>query len=155
MFSVNSANRPNYYKYLARLNFEAAKSADKEVGFWPGYEIAAPPPVMALCAHSIELSLKSYLLEKGVDEESVRRFNHDLTSAWKKCVELGANADGIHLETLAIISDLLKTGRLRYGDESKLGKVPVFGPLSELCERCLELCGAPTKADILTQKEAG
>lgn len=56
MFSVDENSRANYYKYLAKLNFEAADAADKSVGFWPGYELVAPPPVMTLCAHSIELS---------------------------------------------------------------------------------------------------
>lgn len=50
MFSVHETSRPNYYKYLAKLNFEAARGADKAVGGWPGYEVTAPPPVMTLCA---------------------------------------------------------------------------------------------------------
>ena len=149
MFSVDKAKRAKYYKYLARLNFEAATAADNVVGLWPGYDIAAPPPVMTLCAHSIELSLKGYLLDRGVDEITVRNFNHDLVDCWDKCVELGADAKDVDLNVLAIISDLLSSGRLRYGDKSKLGRVPVFGPLSELCGRCLDLCGAPTVADIL------
>lgn len=151
MFSVDESNRAQYYKYLARLNFEAANAADKDVGFWPGYEIAAPPPVMTLCAHSIELSLKAYLLDKGVDENTVRKYNHDLVGCWNQCVELGADGQGVNHDVLAIISDLLSSGRLRYGEQSKLGKVPVFGPLSELCARCLDLCGAPTTAEILKQ----
>lgn len=149
MFSVDKANRAEYYKYLARLNFEAANASDRDVGSWPGYEVAAPPPVMTLCAHSIELSLKAYLLDKGVDENTVRKFNHDLVSCWNKCVELGAHVESVDPDVLAIISDLLSSGRLRYGEQSKLGKVPVFGPLSELCVRCLDVCAAPTKAEIL------
>ena len=78
MFSVHETSRANYYKYLARLNFEAADAADKTVGFWPGYEIAAPPPVMTLWAHSIELSPKAFLLDHGEDEKSVRKFGHNL-----------------------------------------------------------------------------
>lgn len=149
MFSVSKTNRSNYYKYLARLNYEAARAADRQVGQWPGYEIAAPPPIMVLCAHTIELSLKAYLLENGVDEKAVRRIGHDLLSAWEKCIDLGADSSALDQEILLIISDLLSSGRLRYGDLSKLGKVPVFGPLSVLCERSLALCGAPTKAQIL------
>ena len=149
VFAVSKVNRAQYYRYLARLNYEAARAADDQVGYWPGYEIAAPPPVMVLCAHSIELSLKAFLLDHGVDENRVRRFNHDLVSAWEKCVELGANPDKIDTKILIIISDLLGSQRLRYGDASTLGTVPVFGPLSTLCETCLSLCGAPTKAQIL------
>lgn len=150
VFAVDKDNRARYYKYLARLNYEAATAADDEVGLWPGYEIAAPPPVMVLCAHAIELSLKAYLLDHGLDEQGVRRIGHDLVAAWHKSVELGANRDDLDEGVLAIISDLLSSHRLRYGEESELGAVPVFGPLSTLCEACLNLCGAPTKAQILS-----
>lgn len=146
---MDETSRANYYKYLAKLNFEAADAADKTVGFWPGYELAAPPPVMTLCAHSVELSLKAFLLDHGVDEKSVRNLGHDLVVCLDKCIELGANAEGIDRRTLEIISDLLDSGRLRYGEKSGLGRVPVYGPLSKLCERCLDLCGAPKLSDIL------
>jgi len=149
MFSVNEANRPNYYKYLARLNFEAALSADERVGRWPGYEIAAPPPVMTLCAHSIELSLKAYLLDRDIEEDAVRKLSHNLSACWTMCKGLGAEVENLDEEILEIVSDLISSGRLRYGERSKLGKVPVFGPLSVLCEKCLDLCGAPRTADIL------
>lgn len=68
MFTVDKNNRARYYKYLARLNYEAAIAADEKVGRLPVYEIAVPPPIMTLCAHSIELSLKALLLENGDDE---------------------------------------------------------------------------------------
>lgn len=140
---------PEYYKSLARLNFEAAKAADNDIGRWPGYEIAAPPPVMVLCAHAIELALKAYLLDKGIDKRALKKLSHNLEKSWVKCVALGADEKSIDVETLGIISDLICTGRLRYGEKSKLGRIPVFGPLSTLCEQCLDLCGAPTKADLL------
>lgn len=149
MFSVDETSRANYYKYLAKLNFEAANAADKTVGFWPGYELAAPPPVMTLCAHSIELSLKAVLLDHGEDEKSVRKLGHNLIACLDKCVELGSDVSGIDRGILEIVADLLGSGRLRYGEESELGRVPVYGPLSELCRRCLDLCGAPKLSDIL------
>lgn len=151
MFSVDAANRPNYYKYLARLNFEAAKSADDYIGHWPGYEIAAPPPVMTLCAHSIELSLKAFLLDQGIDEDTVRKLSHDLMACWEMCEALGADIKDLDKGVLAIVSDLLASGRLRYGEKSKLGKVPVFGPLTTLCDQCLDLCGAPKTTDIMNR----
>jgi hypothetical protein len=150
MFSVESSNRPAYYRYQARLAYEAALAADDVIGHWPGYEFSAPPPVMTLCAHAIELSLKAYLLENGIDERTVRKFGHDLVSCWDKCVEVGADPDLLDRKILAIISDLLVSGRLRYGEESGLGHVPVFGPLSALVETCLLLCDAPKKSDILS-----
>jgi hypothetical protein len=92
MFSVDKVDRPKYYKYLARMNYECARSADKVVGSWPGYEIAAPPPVMALCAQAIELSLKAYLLDRGEDEASVRKLNHRLEETWNLCITKGIRA---------------------------------------------------------------
>tara|TARA_R100000789_G_scaffold60589_1_gene58094 strand:- start:1780 stop:2235 length:456 start_codon:yes stop_codon:yes gene_type:complete len=148
MFSVDQTSRSSYYKYLAKLNFEAAEAADKVIGFFPGYEAAAPPPVMTLCAHSIELSLKAYLLDNGVPEKDVKAHKHDLLSLWRTCADRGAASDKVNEKVLEIISDLLVSNRLRYGEESDLGKVPVYGPLSELCRSFLELCGAPTRADI-------
>ncbi len=81
-------------------------------------------------------------------EKEVRKLSHDLVACWDSCVELGAQPDLIDKRVLEIISDLLKSNRLRYGEESDLGRVPVFGPLQEVCERSLELCGAPTRAQI-------
>ena len=79
----------------------------------------------------------------------MRKFGHNLVACLDKCSELGADADGIDRGILEIISDLLGSGRLRYGEESELGRVPVYGPLSELCRCCLDLCGAPKLSDIL------
>lgn len=151
MFSVSQADRSRYYKYLARLNFEAAKAADRKVGILEGYELAAPPPVMTLCAHSLELSLKAYLLDNGVKESEVRNLGHRLMRCWDMCLEMGADVE-VDRKILEIIEDLLCSGRLRYGEKSSLGKVPVFGPLSELCEQCLEFCGAPTHAEVFGNK---
>ncbi len=149
MFSVDAGTRSDYYKYLARLNFEAAKAADDKIGFLLAYNVAAPPPVMTLCAHSIELSLKAYLLDAGLTEKSVRGFSHNLVRCWQACREHPhSSLPDINERTLEIMGDLLVSGRLRYGDESKLGAVPVFGPLSELCEQLLEMCGAPTWYDL-------
>jgi hypothetical protein len=149
MFHATKSTRANYYKYLARLNYEAAKAADAAIGDLPGYEVAAPPPVMTLCAHSIELSAKAVLLEKGWDEAKVRRLGHNLVECVEACKLVGADTSAIDGRVLEIISDLLVSGRLRYGDESKLGQVPVFGPLSSVCESCLDMCGAPKLSGLL------
>lgn len=145
---MDETSRSNYYKYLARLNFEAANAADKTIGILPGYDLTAPPPVMTLCAHSIELSLKAFLLDHGEDEKSVRKLNHDLVACLEKCIELGADTDRLNIGILEITADLLSSGRLRYGDKSRLGRTPVYGPLSELCRQCLALCEAPELSDI-------
>ena len=67
---MDETSRANYYKYLGILNFEAADAADKTVGILPGYELAAPPPVMTLCLHCIELSLKAFVLDRDNDADS-------------------------------------------------------------------------------------
>lgn len=150
MFSVDASNRSAYYRYQARLFYEAALAADDVIGGWPGYEIAAPPPVMTLCAHAIELSLKAYLLENGIDENIVRNFSHNLVGCWDKCVEVGADPGLLDRKILAVVCDLLKSHRLRYGDKSEKGEVPVFSSLCSLVEACLVLCRAPTTLDILS-----
>lgn len=104
---------PQYNKSLARLNFEAAKAADNEVGRWPGYKIAAPPPVMVLCTHAIELSLKAYLLENRIDKRALKRLGHNLIRCWEKCVALGAGEKSVDADTLRVISDLIVSDRLR------------------------------------------
>jgi hypothetical protein len=139
-----------YYKYLAKLNFLCAEQADRKIGLLPGYEVAAPPPVMTLCAHSIELSLKSFLLENGVDENQVKKLGHNLVALWGEAKELGIELPEIDENVLAIISDLLVSNRLRYGEPSDLGRVPVYGPLSELVRQLLELCGAPKLEDMVS-----
>ena len=149
MFHATSSTKANYYKYLARLNFEAAKAADAVVGDLPGYDVAAPPPIMTHCAHSIELSAKAVLLENGWDEAKVRKLGHNLVECVEACKLVGADTSDIDGQVLAIISDLLVSGRLRYGDQSRLGMVPVFGPLSSVCESCLDMCGAPKLSDLL------
>lgn len=149
MFNVNTDNRADYYAYLARLNFLCAKEADKVVGLLPGYEIAAPPPVMTLCAHAIELALKAQLLRSGMTEEDVREISHNLVKLWQKLKQSTSDLPDIDEEILRIISDLLMSGRLRYGEPSKLGKVPVFGPLEEVVQKCLHLCNAPDLQELL------
>jgi hypothetical protein len=142
-------NRANNYRYLARLNFECAYEADQKIGGLPGYEIAAPPPVMTLCAHSIELALKSYLLQHEIEEKEVKKLGHNLLKAWQKCKDISCDLPELDENILSIISDLLVSGRLRYGEDSKLGKIPVYGPLTEVVRTCLKLCSAPKLSDLV------
>lgn len=148
MFSANKATRSNYYKYLARLYYEAAIGADDRIGKLPGYEAAAPAQVMSNCAHCIELCLKSYLLDQGMDEKLVRKLKHGLMDLWNACVEHGAPQSEMNYTVLEIMANLNDYHRLRYGDRSRLGQVPVFGPLCEVCEFTLSLCGAPALSDL-------
>jgi len=49
----------------------------------------APLPVYYLFLHAVELSLKSYLHFRGVDEDGLRSVGRNLETAWKQAVDLG------------------------------------------------------------------
>ncbi len=152
MFHVrpgDSSTREKYYRYLARLNFECAEVADRKVGLLPGYEVTAPPPVLTLCGHAIELALKSFLLQNGVPESEVKSLGHNILRTWQKCKDIETELPKINEEILAIMSDLMVSQRLRYGEKSEFGEVPVYGPLSRVVEECLALCGAPKLSDLV------
>ena len=134
----------------AKLYMECALSADDVIGRMPGFEIHAPYPVMSNVAHAIELALKSYLLSN--DFKDIRSLGHDLVKAFDQCKELtdGENdhLNAIDTDLLEIISDVHQNMTLRYGEPSKLGRLPVFGPMQEIADHCLRLCSAPTRADL-------
>jgi hypothetical protein len=144
--------KAEYYRRLARLNYEAALAADDKIGYLPEYELVAPPPVMVLCAHCIELSFKAFLLGTGQKDSDVRKLGHDLSELWKACIDLGAKRGAIDEDLLAILSDLLVNHTLRYGEPSKMGRLPIFGPLQRICESSLELCGAPGFSELVEVK---
>ena len=68
---------------------EAALAVDEKIGNKAGFEIVAPLPVLYLVGHSIELSLKSYLLSQGVTLRELRHFGHNLHASFRKAKELG------------------------------------------------------------------
>jgi hypothetical protein len=71
---------------------EAALAVDEMIGKRPGFEIVAPIPVLYLVGHSIELSLKAFLLHNGValrELRSKRHFGHSLHTCLRKAKELG------------------------------------------------------------------
>ena len=134
----------------AKLYMECALAADDKIGVLPGFEIHAPYPVMSNVAHAIELALKSYLLANGVAD--IKQFGHDLVAAFNACKGT-AGPDNKHLgaidvRLLEIVSDIHQNMTLRYGQPSKLGRLPVFGPLNDLANHCLKLCGAPTRQEL-------
>ncbi|MEM7614816.1 MAG: hypothetical protein AAF245_07200, partial [Pseudomonadota bacterium] len=112
------------YAAGARQYYESAKAADAVVGHWKGYEIVAPFSVMALTAHSIELSLKSYLLHSG-EKDLRNKFGHSLVRAYAKVEEIESERGGtlpqIDDKLLAIIDDLHRNHTLRYSEPSKHG----------------------------------
>ena len=55
---------------------------DRDMGEEAGYEIVAPILVMYLIGHSVELSLKSFLLHTGTTEAELKnQLRHDLSKA--------------------------------------------------------------------------
>lgn len=70
---------------------EAAKIVDENIGNQPGFEIVAPIPAQYLVGHSIELSLKSFLLHRGISLRELRsgHYGHNLHACLRKGKELG------------------------------------------------------------------
>lgn len=68
---------------------EAALAVDDKMGNRIGFEIVAPIPALYLIGHSIELSLKAYLLGQGVNLGQLRHFGHNLDKCIRKAKELG------------------------------------------------------------------
>jgi len=125
----------------AREFFDAALAADDKIGRRPGYDIVAPPPVMFLVAHSIELTLKAYLRHLGLTVTDIVELKHDLNKAWRRASELGLRErmplTKDELETLCLISKLHSSTELRY-IRTGYKTLPVFGPLQELCAKFLD-----------------
>lgn len=125
----------------AREYFDAAIAADDVIGNRKGYEIHAPPPVMFLVAHSIELALKAYLRHQGFSVNDLRRQGHCLSECWRLATERGVE-DHVQLTRedlgiLALISDLHASTQLRY-IQTGFKEFPVFGPLEELAQKLLD-----------------
>ncbi|HWU99076.1 MAG TPA: hypothetical protein VN114_11225 [Oxalicibacterium sp.] len=97
---------------------EAALAVDEKIGHRPGYEIVAPIPALYLIGHSIELSLKAYLLSNGLGLKQVRILNHDLHAALRKAKELGllshVKFKGEEEGAVEILNDLYSTKQLEY-----------------------------------------
>ncbi|MBD3669449.1 MAG: hypothetical protein HUJ29_01650 [Gammaproteobacteria bacterium] len=129
---------------LARYSneyYRAGKAADDVIGYDPGYEIHAPPPVMFLVAHSIELILKSYLREKGYTLKSLRKLSHGIYGCYEAALGEGLG-DTLILDEeeealLNLISDLHASTELKY-IKSGYKQLPVFGPMDALAKKLLE-----------------
>lgn len=111
---------------------EAALAVDEKIGAKPGFEIVAPIPALYLLGHSIELSLKAYLLSREVNLRQVRALGHDLHACLRKAKELGllnyvefrSQEEG----AFEILNGLYSTKQLEY-IVTGAKKFPVFGPL--------------------------
>lgn len=142
---------------LARYShefLEAALAVDERIGREPGYEIVAPIPALYLVGHSIELSLKAYLLHKGQTLQTLRRYDHNL----RKCLQA---AEALGLSTLLqfssqekgafeILDVLYSTKQLEYivtGPKH----FPIFGPLETFAAKAFNtiagVVGYPKRVD--------
>ena len=109
---------------LARYSsefLEAALIADEKMGKRSGYEIIAPVPVMFLVDQSLELSLKAFLLSKGLSLKELRSkkyFGHDLHPLLRKAKELNLRdlvaLTEEELDTIEILNTLYATKQLQY-----------------------------------------
>lgn len=129
-----------FAKYASEF-FEAALDADDKMGLKPGYELMAPVPVMYLVGHSIELSLKAFLLHKGISINNLKRkIGHNLIKAYKKAKEMGLDEyvqlSSADLRILELINNLYASKQLNYVDFENR-RYPVFGPLELLNRKLL------------------
>jgi hypothetical protein len=121
---------------------EAAMGADRTLGMKPGYEIFAPIPVLYLIGHSIELSLKAFLLHKGVTLSDLRKnFGHDLGKCFKKAEDLGllslVTFDEHELEAFFVLNNLYSTKQLEY-IVTGAKTFPIFGYIQSMSHKLLD-----------------
>ncbi len=146
MHTDPSRTTPIGLSRYAREFFDCALAADNVVGMRHGNEIIAPIPVLYLVGHSIELSLKSYLMFHGVPlrELPTKKYGHDLMKSLKKAKELGLGSlvtlDGGELEALEVLNDLYSSKQLNYIVTGSK-RYPSFGPIHTACEKLLASIG--------------
>jgi hypothetical protein len=126
---------------MARYAFEfleAARTVDDKIGSQPGYEIVPPIPVLYLAGHAIELSLKAYLLSRGVALREVRQLGHNLHACLRKAKELGlldiVQFTGQEMGAVEILDGLYSTKQLEY-IVTGAKQFPIFGPVESFAVR--------------------
>jgi hypothetical protein len=125
--------------------FDAAIATDEALGMRPGYEYIAPIPVMYLVGHSIELSLKAYLIFMGVPlDELKKKYGHNLVKCYNEAQKYNLN-DVIQLtesdyQVLEVLNVLYSSKQLNYC-EIGLKQFPMLGPLQELSTKLLQKIG--------------
>ena len=141
---------PGMARYAAEF-MRAALAADDVLGRRPGFEMIAPVPVMFLVGQSIELSLKAYLLHRGVSLRDMRVvYGHDLHRALRKAKELGlldlVPVAAEDLQAVELLNELYASKQLQY-IVSGFKTYPVFGPLERAALKLLhgigEAVGSP------------
>lgn len=141
MIDNDTRTTPNGLARYAREFLEAALAADDKMGMKTGYEIIAPIPVMYLVGHSIELSLKAYLLHKGVSLTKLKNLGHDLEKCYKKAEEHGLQQHVTltreDIDVIGVLNKLYSTKELNYFVKGTK-QFPVFGPLEALSKKLID-----------------
>jgi len=122
---------------------DASLAADDQLGKKEGFEIIAPIPVMYLIAHSMELSIKAFLLFKGVemkDLKKYKKYGHDIMKCLKKAKELGieniVEITDLEEGSLEVLNNLYHAKELNY-IVSGYKQFPMFGPLQTLSSKLI------------------
>ncbi|MGY8681489.1 hypothetical protein Q2941_27420 [Bradyrhizobium sp. UFLA05-153] len=112
--------------------YAAAIATDRAIGGMDGYELHAPIPVNYLIGHAIELALKAYLLQNGVDLAGIRRIGHQLCVAYDEARKLGLDdhfkPENGDVSPLQVLDALYSDKQFEY-IETGFKTFPVFGPL--------------------------
>ncbi len=124
---------------------DAALGADDTLGTKSGYKVFAPIPVLYLIGHSMELSLKAFLLHKGVTLSELRtRFGHNLGKCLKKAKNLGLYSsvtfDESELDAFSALDCLYSTKQLEYivtGPKT----FPAFGFIHTMSQKLVTAIG--------------
>lgn len=133
---------------LARYSiefFKTALAADNRLENKNQYGLIASFPVMYLIGHSIELCLKSFLLEKGVSRKKLeRKYGHNLTKIYNKATALGfiELLSGIEKKHLEMLNDIYQSKILNYPETGGYA-IPLFSALEEINEKLIKaICPA-------------
>jgi len=138
---INDTTPAGFARYANEF-LDAALITDNGMGGETKYGQFAPVPVMYLIGHSIELSLKSYLLHSGETIDDVRfNYGHNLKHALDSAVDKGLSDhvkfDEIELGALDVLNELYATKQLNY-IQTGYKNFPSFGPLESLAKKLLE-----------------
>lgn len=130
----------------AKEFLEAALAVDDSVGMREEYQRIPPIPVLYLIGHSIELTLKAFLVHKGmvVSELRSKNYGHDLMKCWEKSIELGLGDiytfTSDDTEIIRLLNTLYSKKQLEY-IVTGYKEFPVFGPLHKLAVSLVNTIG--------------
>jgi len=120
-------------------------AADDIVGIKKEFAIVAPIPVLYLMGHSIELSLKAYLLHKGESLQALRyELKHDLERCLRRAQELDletlVSLEQGQYQAFIALNELYKTKQLEYSVVG-MKEYPILGALEVIAKKLLWTIG--------------